>query len=277
MDRTITICATDLTVITGHNPYKAKEELILKYWKRYYKSDYLEFMENLKSKNIPIKKEESDYDIVKRIAKDNNLNINTNLYKCFKSSNVNELNTNKDLVMKNVDSKLSEIQKSEFTKSFNTVTNTNFGIKYENKGCELFEKTTGHNVVKSSKYYKEEMFQIPNEHNKIDTWGIGGKIDGILLPENIIIEIKNRVKCLFYKLRDYEKVQCYVYMFLLEAENTKLVEVLKDKHDNSINIIDVEFNEKFWEEEIMLRFEEFVSDFYNFLEDPNRKLLMVKL
>jgi len=98
-----------------------------------------------------------------------------------------------------------------------------------------------------------------------------------LLPENIIIEIKNRVKCLFYKLRDYEKVQCYVYMFLLEAENTKLVEVLKDKNDNSINIIDVEFNEKFWEEEIMLRFEEFVSDFYNFLEDPKRKLLMVKL
>ena len=277
MDRNITICATDLTVITGHNPYKTKDELVLKFWKRYFKSDYLECVENLDKQNIKLKKEETDYEVVKRIVKENNINLGGDLYKCFKSNNVNDLNKDKAKVIKKIEENLPESKQNEFKKSFNTITNTNFGIKYENKGCELFEKTTGHNVVKSSKYYKEEMFQIPNEHNKIDTWGIGGKIDGILLPENIIIEIKNRVKCLFYKLRDYEKVQCYVYMFLLEAENTKLVEVLKDKNDNSINIIDVEFNEKFWEEEIMLRFEEFVSDFYNFLEDPNRKLLMVKL
>ena len=56
MDRNITICATDLTVITGHNPYKDKDELILKFWKKYYKSDYLEYVENLKKQNISLKK-----------------------------------------------------------------------------------------------------------------------------------------------------------------------------------------------------------------------------
>jgi hypothetical protein len=275
MDRNITICATDLTVITGHNPYKSKDELVLKFWKRYFKSDYLECIENLKKQNIKLKKEETDYEVVKRIVKENNINLGGDLYKCFKSNNVNDLNKDKAKVMKKIESSLPESKKNEFKKSFNTITNTNFGIKYENKGCDLYESKTNSTVVKTSKYYKTELFQIPNEYDKIDTWGIGGKIDGILLPENKIVEIKNRVKNLFYSLRDYEKVQCFVYMFLLESETTDLVEVLKQKDDNSINIINVKFNEHFWEAEIMMRLEEFISDFYIFLEDPKKKMELI--
>jgi len=277
MDRNITICATDLTVITGHNPYKSIDELILKYWKRYYKSDYLEFVESLNAKNIKIKKEETDYDIVTRISKENNVYLGGKLSQCFKSEDVSALNKNKESIIKSLESKLSGEKKEEFNKSLNSLTNTNFGIKYESKGGELYEEKTNNKIIKTSKYYKTELFQIPNEYDKLDTWGVGGKIDGILLPENIIVEIKNRVKNLFYKLRDYEKVQCFVYMFLLESNATDLVEVLKDKNDDSINIIRVDFNESFWEKEIMLRFEEFISDFYIFLEDPKRKLKLLTI
>ena len=35
MGRKIFICASDLAVITGHNPYKEKDEIILKYWKKH--------------------------------------------------------------------------------------------------------------------------------------------------------------------------------------------------------------------------------------------------
>jgi len=259
MDRNITICATDLTVITGHNPYKSIDEIILKFWKRYYKSDYLEFVESLNAKNIKMKKEETDYEVVTRISKENNVYLGNKLSQCFKSEDVSALNKNKESIIKSLESKLSSEKKEEFNKSLNSLTNTSFKI------------------IKTSKYYKNELFQIPNEYDKIDTWGIGGKIDGILLPENIIIEIKNRVKNLFYKLRGYEKVQCFVYMFLLESHSTDLVEVLKDKNDNSINIIRVDFDESFWEEEIMLRLEEFISDFYNFLEDPKRKLKLLTI
>jgi len=275
MDRNITICATDLTVITGHNPYKTIDEIILKYWKRYYKSDYLKFVESLNAKNIKMKKEETDYDIVNRISKENNVYLGSKLSQCFKSEDVSALNKNKESIIKSLESKLSGEKKEEFNKSLNSLTNTNFGIKYESKGGELYEEKTNNKIIKTSKYYKNELFQIPNEYDKLDTWGIGGKIDGILLPENIIIEIKNRVKNLFYKLRGYEKVQCFVYMFLLESQATDLVEVLKDTNDNSINIIRVDFDESFWEEEIMLRLEEFISDFYNFLEDSKRKLKLL--
>ena len=277
MDRNITICATDLTVITGHNPYKSIDEIILKFWKRYYKSDYLEFVESLNAKNIKMKKEETDFEVVTRISKENNVYLGNKLSQCFKSEDVSALNKNKESIIKSLESKLSGEKKEEFNKSLNSLTNTSFGIKYESKGGELYEEKTNNKIIKTSKYYKTELFQIPNEYDKLDTWGVGGKIDGILLPENIIVEIKNRVKNLFYKLRGYEKVQCFVYMFLLESNATDLVEVLKDKNDNSINIIRVDFNESFWEKEIMLRLEEFIRDFYIFLEDPKRKLKLLTI
>ena len=42
MSRNIFMCASDLSVITGHNPYKDKSEITLKYWKKHFKDDYVE-------------------------------------------------------------------------------------------------------------------------------------------------------------------------------------------------------------------------------------------
>ena len=42
MSRNIFMCASDLAVITGHNPYKEKSEITLKYWKKHFKDDYVE-------------------------------------------------------------------------------------------------------------------------------------------------------------------------------------------------------------------------------------------
>lgn len=274
MNRNITICATDLTVITGHNPYKDIDDIILKLWKKHFKDDYLSFKDKLNKKKIEIKKEESDFQVVARLAKENNIYINFS--KCLKSNNVSELNNIKQKVMEKVGNKMSGNTKKEFEKSFNSFTNTNFGIRYENKGADLYEKMNDCKIIKTNKYYKTELFMIPNEQRMNDIWNIGGKIDGILLPENKIIEIKNRVKCLFYRLRDYEKVQCYSYMFLLESCETDLVEVLKNPNDNSINIINIKFDENFWEKEIMVNLENFINDFYEFLENDKRKLNLLK-
>ena len=277
MNRNITVCATDLAVITGHNTYNTKDEIILKYWKRHFKSSYDDCSEKMKSKKIKLKKDETDYDTIKRIIKDNNIKIGSELAKCLKSNNVGELNNHKETILKSVDSKLNLKSKEEFKKSFNSFANTNFGVKNENKGIQLYESTTNNKVLKDTKFYKTELFQIQNEYDKVDTWLICGKIDGIMLPENTVIEIKNRVKNLFYTLRDYEKIQCYCYMFLLESNNTELVEVLKQHNNNDINIIKIAFDEAFWESQIMLKLEEFIADFYIFLEDPIRQINLLKL
>ena len=274
MNRNITICATDLTVITGHNPYKDLDEIRLKFWKRYFRDDYDSIVNKLKNANVNMKREENDFDTIKRLAKENNLNINFS--NCLKSNNVTELKKVKSEVMEKVSKTMNKEKKKQFEKSFNSFTNTNFGIKYENKGGDLYEQKTGCKIIKNNKYHKMELFIIPNEMRMNDIWSIGGKIDGILLPENKIIEIKNRVNNLFYKLRNYEKVQCYVYMFLLESFETDLVEVLKKPGDNSINIINVPFDDQFWEKEIMYNVEVFINDFYDFLENDKRKIAILK-
>ena len=66
-------------------------------------------------------------------------------------------------------------------------------------------------------------------------------------------------------------------MFLLESNNTELVEVLKQHNNNDINIIKIAFDEAFWESQIMLKLEEFIADFYIFLEDPIRQINLLKL
>ena len=276
MDRKIIVCATDLPVITGHNTYKSKDEIILKYWKRHFKADYLDSIEKMKEDKVELKREETYIQTVKRIATEHNITIDKNLSACFKSDNITHLNKSKEKVFDSL-SKLSESQKKEFKDSFNSLTNTNFGIKYENKGGELYEKMTGNKIIKTNEFYKSDLFIIPNEYEKTDYWIIGGKLDGLLLPENTIIEIKNRVNRLFYKLRDYEKVQCYTYMYLLNSFNTELIEVLKKKEDNSINIIKVPFETDFWENEILAKLEEFINEFYDFLESPLKKMNLLKL
>ena len=61
-----------------------------------------------------------------------------------------------------------------------------------------------------------------------------------------IIEVKNRMYKLFNKLREYEKIQSYVYMFLLNSKNAKLVETYMINTATDVGIIDIEFDEIYW-------------------------------
>ena len=225
----IFICASDLAVITGHNPYKEKEEIILKYWKKHYKNSYLACLERLKKNKKSIKKEETHFETINRISKENNLNIQKDLSKCLKTNNVNELNKVKKQIFEKSLKNLNEVQKKEFSDSINRATNTNFGIKFEDKGVEMYESLTNNKVSIDRRYHKKELFHIEYDDN-IDVWNIGGKVDGIVIneKENIkkILEIKNRVNRLFNTVRDYEKVQCYAYMHVLDIPYIDLAETL---------------------------------------------------
>ena len=66
MSRNIFMCASDLAVITGHNPYKDKSEIILKYWKRHFKVDYVETKLFMKENKISEKIEETHMECIER-------------------------------------------------------------------------------------------------------------------------------------------------------------------------------------------------------------------
>ena len=82
-------------------------------------------------------------------------------------------------------------------------------------------------------------------------WIIGGRVDG-MIEDDTLIEIKNRIYKLFYRLRDYEKIQIYAYLYILGITKAKLVENIARKTTNDqgeeiedekdTNIIEIDFS-----------------------------------
>lgn len=283
MNRNIFMCASDLAIITGHNPYKEKDEIILKYWKKHFKADYVETKLYMKKNKISEKVEESYMECIERISKENNIDlkaVKTDLYKCLNTKDTENLQKEKEQLIKKVLNKLPQKHKEEFKESVNHITNTQFGIRFENNGVDIYMQKTGNSVEKSPKYHKEELFIIDNEIDGVmDIWTVGGKVDGIATNKDgnkIILEIKNRVNKLFNNIRDYEKVQCYAYMYALDINSVHLSEILKSRKNNTMNIFEINFDDNFWQKEIVDNISLFVDDFYEFLSNKKRKVELLR-
>ena len=283
------VCASDLAVITGHNTYKSIDEIYLKYWKRYFKEDYEKIQSILKSKKIPQKLQETAEQCIERIGKKNNVDITKMVSECSKQSGTKDFNSTKKQILEKVLKSVDPKEKKSIAEAIEQSTNTRFGIKNENPVIPMYEYLTGNQVEISRKYWREDVFIIPNNINSknkntgSDIWSIGGKVDGLTINSDdnkIIVEIKNRVNRLFYKLRDYEKVQIYAYMFALNMKKAHLVECLQTKSkknpEKNINIIEVDWDSTFWDESILVPLQEFIEDFYEFLESDIKKIALLK-
>ena len=272
--KNICIYASELAIITGHNKYEDVGEIILKLWRRNYSDDYSEKVKYLSQLLNTELKEESPEEFLENISKKNNIkNVSENLNECLKSSDVKDLQSKQQNLLKqfdNLDKKEKKLVKECIIKK----TNTNFGTKYENSAIVKYMEQTGDKVNTVNKFFKKELFQTKN-----NVWSIGGKIDGIIFnPDDskILVEVKNRVSKLFYNVRDYEKVQILTYMNILGLTNAKLVESLKKDTDCNINIIDIEFDSVFWEIEIENKLAKFIKKFEKLMRDDNKKIELLK-
>lgn len=269
----ICIYASDLSVITGHNTFKNENEIILKLWKNNFPEDYSEILSKLYLEddvNINLVQETSD-DYIKRISETYNIkDLNKNIEQCHNSKNISELNKSKSQLLNSVKN-IPKKEKNILKECLTSKVNTSFGTKNENKGLQKYIQTTHEQVKTIHRFFKKDLFKT-KQYN----WSIGGKIDGIDNDETTIIEIKNRVHKLFYKLRDYEKVQIFAYMFMLNKKKSKLVECFQNDNDCDINIINVEFDDIYWENEIETKIIAFIKKFQKFLKNDSlkKKLLL---
>ena len=165
---------------------------------------------------------------------------------------------------------LSEVDKTEITRSITNVTNTKFGIRNETDVTKLYENMSGQIIIKDDKYRKIKLFDVGDCHVSI-----GGKIDGINADGNIIIEVKNRIHKLFYVLRDYEKVQIMCYMHLFNVRKGHLVEAHKKKDGTEINIIDVDYDNEYMNN-IFRKIADFTLFFNNFILNHDAKINLLK-
>lgn len=249
---------SEIAIITGDNPYKTKREYLIDFWKKNSKDDFDKY------KKITEFIKETDEDIIHKITSKSNIDISLELKDCVKSKNVYELNNIKKNIFEKMEN-LTEIEKKEITKSITNVVNTNYGIKNENDVTKLYENLTGNIIIKDNKYRKIKIL----ENDQYNVY-IGGKIDGINNQTNNIIEVKNRVKKLFYTLRDYEKVQIMCYMYLFNSKKGELVEAYKKK-ETTINIIEVDFDKDYMQE-IINKILFFIKFYINFLQDDQMKI-----
>ena len=123
-------------------------------------------------------------------------------------------------------------------KTADSYINKTHGTLKEDTAIEMYEKKYNVKLDTSQQFNKRFLKEISKNSNY--DWYICGKVDGLFIqtepPYNsYIVEVKNRTKSFFSSLRDYEKTQMQLYMWILEMDNTKLVE----KYNNKIKVTNV--------------------------------------
>lgn len=226
---------SQIAILTGHNTFQNQRDYLIQFWKKTDKDDFLKYQELAK---FEIK---TDKTVFENISKKNNLNLKADLYKCYNSKNVKDLDKAKENLLKKVDT-LNEKEKKEITESIKNLSNTKFGVKNEDDITKILEKKMKCVIKKDNLFIKKNIIE-DKEHGFIIQ--IGGKIDGIRSTDGAIIEVKNRMKKLFFELRDYEKVQLMSYLYLFGSSKGFLVEALKGKDKTELNIIECPFDEEF--------------------------------
>ena len=268
----ICIYASDLAVITGHNTYQTLDELMYKLWERNFRSDYMECITSIQSEGQEVV-QETKQDYIQRITKEYNIeDAEKMMEECLKAADVKELETKQQKIL----TSLKDIPKHErklLKECIKSETNTNFGTRNENIGLNEYKNQTGENVKQLDRFFKKSLYKT-----KRHLWSLGGRIDGINETEDTIIEIKNRVKRLFYNLRDYEKIQVYAYMYILNVNDSRLVECYKEGKTCDINIIDIPYEISYWKTEIDTKIQRFIKQFERFLKSNElKKQLITKL
>lgn len=181
---------------------------------------------------------------------------------------VQDINVKKDLIQTAINSTttLNEKQKNHLLNESESFINTDHGIKQEESAIEMFEKKFKIKLDVSQKYYSK-MF-LPH-------WYVGGKVDGLYnnQDQSFIVEIKNRTRGFFNGLRDYEKVQVQLYMWILNINMTKLVE----RYNSKLRITKIYKDEEYIQF-ILAKLHCFVEKFSEFLNySYDEKLKYIKL
>jgi hypothetical protein len=171
---------------------------------------------------------------------------------------------------------LSEKGLQSLEKDVEGYINRSHGVRLEDSAVKMFERKMNVELDVSQKFNKK---LLRTGNTTSFNWYVCGKVDGLYIDysnysNSYIVEVKNRTKSFFTSLRDYEKTQIQLYMWMLGIPHAKLVE----KYDNKIRITDISYDKSYIEEIIsdLIYFSELFEN--NFLNSSNQnKLDFIKL
>jgi len=135
---------------------------------------------------------------------------------------------------------------------------TNHGTRNEYKTADADKA----NLVEDDTFYTHDICTIEGT-----LYQIVGRIDRLQMNEDgsrTLVEIKNRAKGLFNRVRDYEEVQCQTYLQMLgDIKYCRLVEQFNDERRGYL----IEKNDEKWKEEIIPKLQNFCELFHSMLSE----------
>ena len=178
----------------------------------------------------------------------------------LKTTDISELKTDKHTNNKKQDI-IKDITDNVIKEKAKSLINKSHGINNENNALDVYEKQNNIQLDKTQKYYSKFLFNYNNKD-----WYIGGKMDGIDEENKTIIEVKNRTRCFFNSVRDYEMTQIQIYMYLKDYDNSILVEKL----NNKIKKTSIKYNEDYLNT-TLFELQQFIREFDMFMNSDELK------
>ena len=129
---------------------------------------------------------------------------------------------------------------------------TNFGTKNESKTANADSA----NLYEDDTFYKYKVCEIEGT-----TYEIVGRIDRFEIDDfnqKTLVEIKNRTRCLFNTVREYESIQVQTYLQMVKLNMARLVE----QHNNERKSYIIMRDDEKWDREIIPKLKEFCRVFH---------------
>lgn len=160
---------------------------------------------------------------------------------------------------------------------------TSYGNVQETRVLNHIRTHLGIQCQEDPVFYKAEQGVCVGPWGRLP-WYVGGKIDAIDKDRTLLIEIKNRVNRLFYRVPFYEQIQVQAYLELLGLEKGVLVECLKTDPDHPpdrdavpdrgvdglyVNVIHITRDKHLWTGDIVPRLRGFVDFLARILHDAS--------
>jgi DNA polymerase III epsilon subunit-like protein len=135
---------------------------------------------------------------------------------------------------------------------------TNHGTRNEYKTADADKAK----LVEDETFYTHDICTIEGT-----LYQIVGRIDRLQMNEDgsrTLVEIKNRAKGLFNRVRDYEEVQCQTYLQMLgDIKYCRLVEQFNDDRKGYL----IEKNDEKWKDDIIPKLQNFCELFHSMLSE----------
>ena len=239
----ITIIASELAIITGHNKYEKIQKAIdavlnrSKIVKKYIpKSKIEESLLSLSDKDLKCIKNELKIDEKSSLKQVENM-----IKQQVLTKSLNE-NITEDQSKKKADDVLKSMP--TLNKCLESSVKQDLRMKRGNiKEDKNLDKTQQkRNIVidsRNSQMYEKELHIDPEGRYIVF---IRGKVDG--MNDEYVVETKNRTKRLFNMIPDYEKVQLNAYMFMTGKEKALHIECYNEEQ----NSVEYDFDKLFWDD-----------------------------